>query len=249
MSLTDGRCAGWGELTLVAEAGAGGRAEADGSSRRFPRGEVVPERRAGDRQGPRLREVLSALVLSAVLGSATVVGLALSYRDFGPRVPGAILVLLTLVAVAVHLLRRPRTRRRLGRYTPDELAELDVAGLVLAVARMLRRDGWRVLPLPEQDRPRLAARDAGGRLLVVAFRPVAEPLPDEDPTWRRRAKGRDPVRPDVQLVVHRGTFAPRDVRWAARQRHVLLVDGALLARWADGTPLDGLGDGPHAPDG
>ncbi|MFJ9155630.1 hypothetical protein ACIRPS_02405 [Streptomyces griseoviridis] len=222
-------------------------AEAGERSRRVLRRQAVSELRARGRYGPRLREVLFALVLLVLLGSAGVVGLALAFRVYGPAVPAAVLAALVTGAVAARLLRRPLARRRRGLYTPDELAELDVPGLVLAVARMLRRDGWRVLPLPEQDRPRLAARDAQGRLLVVAFRPVAEPLPDEEPAWRRRARGHGPVVPDLRLVVHRGTFAERDVRWAARQGHVHLIDGARLARWAGGTPLHRLGDESGVP--
>jgi hypothetical protein len=222
-------------------------AETGERSRRVLRREAVSDLRARGRYGPRLREVLVALVLAVLLGSAAVVGLALAFRAYGPGVPAAVLGALAVTAVAAHLLRRPRARRHRGFYTPDELTELDVPGLVLAVARMLRRDGWRVLPLPEQDRPRLAARDPRGRLLVVAFRPVAEPLPDEDPHWRSRARGREPVVPDLRLVVHRGTFAGRDERWASRQGHVHLIDGARLERWAAGTPLYGLGDESGVP--
>ncbi|MFJ3338118.1 hypothetical protein [Streptomyces sp. NPDC086766] len=44
------------------------------------------------------------------------------------------------------------------------------------------------------------------------------------------------------LVVHRGTFSVRDVRWARRQGGTRLLDGALLHRWAHGTPLHHLID-------
>ncbi|MGW1215951.1 hypothetical protein ACWD5F_40610 [Streptomyces sp. NPDC002499] len=217
-----------------------------GRSRWARRRQTVRELRRSGRYGPRFRDVLSGLTGLTVAVCAGVTALALSYRAFGPVAPAAILVLLTLVAVAVHRRRRPLARRRRGYYTPEELTDLDVPELVLAVARMLRRDGWRVLPLPAQDRPALAARDDQGRLLVVGFRPVAEPLPDEEPVWRRRSKGRGRAGPDLRLVVHRGTFAARDVRWAARQGHVHLIDGTRLERWAHGTPLYDLGDTPTA---
>ncbi|NSL43882.1 hypothetical protein HO151_06800, partial [Streptomyces sp. 8P21H-1] len=77
-----------------------------------------------------------------------------------------------------------------------------------------------------------------GRRLDVAFRPVAEPLPDEDrprsPTRRGTAE------PDLRLVVHRGTFRTRDVRWAQRQGRTRLLDGPALERWARGASLHEL---------
>lgn len=62
--------------------------------------------------------------------------------------------------------------RRGGRYTPAELAVLDDHGLAVAAERILRRDGWHVLPMPDDERPRLYARDRRDRRLDVSFRPV-----------------------------------------------------------------------------
>ncbi|MEU3979206.1 hypothetical protein AB0F77_03705 [Streptomyces sp. NPDC026672] len=189
--------------------------------------------RAQGRHGPRLRDVLPALVAVAAGVCALAAALAAGYRSGGIGVPVAgVLALLLLVVFAVRR-ARPGARRRRGYYTPDELSELDTQGLALAVARMLRRDGWRVRFLPAPDRPRLRARDADGRHVDVAFRPVAEPLPDEHPPPG------DPE-PDFHLVVHRGTFAERDRRWAHRDGTTRLLDGPLLRRWAGGTRLTEL---------
>ncbi|MFD6285303.1 hypothetical protein [Streptomyces sp. NPDC060205] len=190
--------------------------------------------------GPRLRDVLPALAGAVVVVCAVAAGLAVGYRVGGPLVPVVGLSVPALVVAVEIRRRRPGTRRRRGHYTADELRELDVQGLALAVARMLRRDGWRVRLLPAPDRPRLYARDAAGRQLDVAFRPVAEPLPDEalpDPRTRRGAAG-----PRLQLVVHRGAFRDRDVRWAQRQGDTRLLDGPALERWAAGAGLNDLFD-------
>ncbi|MDV9171163.1 hypothetical protein R6V09_13640, partial [Streptomyces sp. W16] len=91
-------------------------------------------------------------------------------------------------------------------------------------------------------RPRVRARDRRGRRLEVAFRPVAEPLPDEEaPTRSGHTAGSGP---HLRLVVHRGTFSGRDVQWARRQGGVQLIDGTRLRRWAHGTPLHRLTDVP-----
>jgi hypothetical protein len=92
----------------------------------------------------------------------------------------------------------------------------------------------------------VAARDGRGRLLDVAFRPVAEPLPDEEAACSCRLRARSG--PRVRLVVHRGTFTHRDEVWAARQGHTYLIDGARLRLWARGTPLSEItGLGSPAP--
>ncbi|WP_413760605.1 hypothetical protein [Streptomyces sp. MMBL 11-3] len=206
--------------------------------------------RAEGLYGPRFRDVLPGFTGAAAVVCATVAGLVAAYRAVGILAPVVGVCLLALVVAVGIRRRRPDARRRRGRYTADELRELDIQGLALAVARMLRRDGWRVRLLPAPDRPRLYARDAAGRQLDVVFRPVAEPLPDEglpDPRTRKRATG-----PRRQLVVHRGTFRERDVRWALRQGDTALLDGPALERWArdarlhdllapglwDGTPAD-----------
>lgn len=206
-----------------------------GGSWRARRRRTVRELRASGRYGPRLREVLPALAVLVLAVAAATAALALAGRAVGNWVPA--LVLVTLGVAAVYALRRSRrpARRRHGYYTAEELADLDPSALVLAVARMLRRDGWRVLPPSAHDTVHLAARDRRGRLLDVAFRPVAEPLPDEDGACSCRARWRSGRR--VRLVVHRGTFSHRDEVWAARQTHTHLLDGARLLLWAGGTPL------------
>jgi hypothetical protein len=188
-------------------------------------------------RGPRLREVLPALAVLTVAVCAAVAGLSAGYRAAGIVVPAAGAVLALVVGTVVVRRGRPGARRRRGLYTWAELLDLDTQGLALAVARMLRRDGWRVRLLPAPDRPRLTARDAGGRRLDVVFRPVAEPLPDEDlPESGGSRGGAGPAA--LRLVVHRGTFQDRDVRWARRQGRTFLLDGPDLERWAAGARLD-----------
>ncbi|MGW3096610.1 hypothetical protein [Streptomyces sp. CdTB01] len=189
--------------------------------------------RRSSTSGPTFREVLPALAVVVLAVCALAAALAAGYRAAGIGVPLAGVVLLLLTTTVVLRRRRPGMRRRLGYYTPDELLELDTQGLALAVARMLRRDGWRVRLLPAADRPRLCAEDRGGRQLDVVFRPVAEPLPDEDPPHPHRHRGH--TQKPVQLIVHRGTFRTRDIQWARRQGNTRLLDGPALRRWAEGT--------------
>ncbi|MFF4258245.1 hypothetical protein ACFY1L_44375 [Streptomyces sp. NPDC001663] len=194
--------------------------------------------RAPGRHGPRFRDVLPALAGVVAAWCSVVAVLATGYRALGIGVPlGGVALLVFLVVMGVRR-RRPAARRRLGYYDPGELLELDTEGLALAVARMLRRDGWRVRLLPAPDRPRLCARDSSGRRLDVAFRPVAEPLPDED-VPHSELRGTDTA-PHLQLVVHRGTFRDRDIRWARRQGKTWLLDGSSLRRWGQGTRLSEL---------
>jgi hypothetical protein len=175
-------------------------------------------------------------VVAAVCAVAAL--LAAGYRAAGLVVPvGGVAVLALLVTAAVRH-GRPDARRRLGYYTEDELFELDTQQLALAVARMLRRDGWRVRLVPAPDRPRLCARDAAGRRIDVAFRPVAEPLPDEDVPHPHPHRGGQ-VSP-LRLVVHRGVFTARDIRWARREQTIRLLDGPALRRWAAGARLNDL---------
>ncbi|MDX3089369.1 hypothetical protein ACIBWG_32650 [Streptomyces griseoaurantiacus] len=217
-----------------------GQWEGTGGPWRARRRRAVDTLRAQGRYGPELRDVLPAFAMLVVLACALAGGLALLYRANGAAAPVAIALVLVLVLLMLFLHRRPLARRRRGYYTPEELAELDMAGLVKAVARMLRREGWRVRRPIEPDLPRLVARDAGGRLLEVAFRPVAEPLPGEDPLC---AGAGSRARQPLLMVVHRGTFSSRDALWARRRGGVRLVDGPGLKRWAAGTPLREL-DGP-----
>ncbi|WP_340374024.1 hypothetical protein U5640_01795 [Streptomyces sp. SS7] len=219
---------------------AGGRERLpEGGSGRDRRRRTVRELRAAGRDGPRLGEVLPALALLIVAVCALVVGLVLVSRRFGAWAGVPVLVVCAVAGTAVRRRSRPYARRRGGRYTARELAELDMPALVVAVARMLRRDGWRVLPPPRHDALHLAARDGRGRVLDVAFRPVAEPLPDEDGacSCRTRPAARGWAAPALRLVVHRGTFTHRDEVWAARQGHTYLIDGPRLLLWAGGTPL------------
>lgn len=216
-----------------------GRTPEKGLSRRTRRRLAVRALRAQGRSGPGLREVLPGLVAVVVVVCGVVAGIAEAFRFLGAGVLVGVLVLLAVVTPVAVRRHRPLARRRLGHYTPEELAELDTEGLVLAVSRMLRRDGWLVLPPPEvQDRPRVRARDRLGHRLEVAFRPVAEPLPDEDAPARSGRRASTPLR----IVVHRGTFSHRDVQWARRQGDIHLIDGPRLRRWAHGTPLHQLTD-------
>ncbi|MFE6286665.1 hypothetical protein [Streptomyces sp. NPDC057877] len=193
--------------------------------------------RAQGRYGPELREVLPALTGLVLVVCGAFAGLAVAYRHLGVGVPLAASALVALVAPVVVVRRRPHLRRRLGHYTPEEIADLDLDGLALAVCRMLRRDGWTVRRAAQTGvRPRVRARRAGGPRLEVAFRPVAEPLPDEDPPHRRAD------RPWLRLIVHRGTFGVRDTEWVRTRGDTRLMDGTLLNRWAHGTPLDRLID-------
>ncbi|MEU5665981.1 hypothetical protein [Streptomyces longwoodensis] len=207
--------------------------------------------RATGRDGPRLRQVLPALTgLVAVVCAATA-GLALAWRTVGPAAVVSVLAAVTVTAVVAGRRFRTRVRRSAGYYTAPELAELDVPALAVAVARMLRRDGWRVLPPSEHTVPHLAARDRHGRLLDVVFRPVAEPLPDEETSCacRTRLPARRRSGPWLRLVVHRGTFSHRDVVWASRQGRTYLVDGARLRLWAAGTPLTQVAGPERTPAG
>ncbi len=234
------RAWGWGELALVTQRQQG---QQKGASRRARRREAIRALRAQGRYGPVLHEVLPALVVVALVVCGIVAGLAVAYRTYGTGALVAGLALLALITAGMVRHHRPLARRRLGFYTAEEIADLDVEGLALAVSRMLRRDGWRALARPDaQGQPRVRARNRLGHRLEVAFRPVAEPLPDEEtPTRSARSASSGP---HLRLVVHRGTFSRRDVQWARRQGGVQLIDGTRLRRWAHGTPLDRLTDVP-----
>jgi hypothetical protein len=114
----------------------------------------------------------------------------------------------------------------------------------VAAARILRRDGWRVIDLTvRKGRSRLYARDRRGRELDVAFRPVA--TVDEDEGASGPAPLREAGRPSVdrltRVVVHLGSFSRTDVLWASCQDGVHLLDGHQLQHWANGAALDELG--------
>ncbi|MGW2426039.1 hypothetical protein ACWC0C_43685 [Streptomyces sp. NPDC001709] len=213
-------------------------------SRRSQRQRAVSELRAQGRYGPELGDVLPGFVGLGMAVLVPVLLLVWLYRALG--VGGLVLgvVLVAASATAGLRVRRVVVRRRDGRYTPAELARLDDQGLAVAAARMLRRDGWRVVDLTaRQGRPRLYARDARGRELDVAFRPVT--TADEGAAASGPAPLREACRPSVdrliRVVVHRGGYSRADVLWASRQGGVHLLDGHQLQHWANGATLDELG--------
>ncbi|MFF0794184.1 hypothetical protein [Streptomyces spiralis] len=214
-------------------------------SRRSQRQRAVSELRAQGRYGPELRDVLPGFVGLALTVLAPVLLLVWLYRALG--VGGLVLgfVLVAAAGTAGLRVRHTVARRRGGRYTPAELARLDDQGLMVAAARMLRRDGWRVVDLSAQEgRPRLYARDCRGREIDVAFRPVASAADEDDgasgPAPLREA-GRPGVDRLIRVVVHLGGYSRADVLWASRQGGVHLLDGHQLQRWAAGESLDDLG--------
>lgn len=211
-------------------------------SRRSQRQRAVAELRAQGRYGPELRDVLPAFVGLGLAVAGPVVLLAWLHRALG--VGGLVLgvaVLAAATAVGVRW-RRAVVRRRGGVYTSAEVAVLDEHGLAAAAERMLRRDGWHVIAMPDEGRPRLYARDRGGRQLDVAFRPADEAPTDEGarPAPLREA-GRPGVDKLLRVVISRGAYSRTDVLWASRQGGVHLVDGRQLQQWAAGTSLDDLG--------
>lgn len=213
-------------------------------SRRSQRQRAVAELRAQGRSGPTFREALPGFVgLSLTIGVPAGV-LAWMYQRLG--VLGLLLGAALLAAAAVLLVRwrRAAARRRGGIYTPAELAGLDDRGLAAAAERMLRRDGWHVIAMPDEGRPRLYARDRGGRRLDVGFRPADEAPADEDvPSGPAplRAAGRPGVDDLIRVVVSRSSYSRTDVLWASRQGGVHLLDGRQLQQWAAGASLDDLG--------
>ncbi|GAA3475764.1 hypothetical protein [Streptomyces yanii] len=207
-------------------------------SRRSQRQRAVAELRAQGRYGPTFREVLPGFV-----GLGLAIGLLVGLLDwvYGQLgVLGLALSVALLVGVATMLVRwrRTLTRRRCGIYTPAELAGLDDHGLAAATERMLRRDGWHVIAMPDKGRPRLYARDPGGRQLEVGFRPEDEDAPTGPATLREA--GRPGVEDLIRVVVSRGSYNRTDVLWASRQGGVRLLDGQQLGRWAAGSRLDDL---------
>ncbi|WP_432071252.1 hypothetical protein [Streptomyces sp. AA1529] len=212
-------------------------------SRRSQRQRAVAELRAQGRHGPELRDVLPAFVGLGLAAAGPALFLLWLYRALG--VGGLALgaaLLAAATAVGVRW-RRALARRRGGVYTPAELGVLDEHGLVAATERMLQRDGWHVIAMPDEGRPRLYARDRGGRQLDVAFRPADEAVDEGAPAGPaplRKAGGPGADRL-IRVVVSRGSYSRTDVLWASRQGGVHLVDGRQLQRWAAGTSLDELG--------
>ncbi|MFI9825917.1 hypothetical protein ACIHFC_37050 [Streptomyces sp. NPDC052013] len=194
---------------------------------------AVSELRAQGRYGPELRDVFPGFIVLGLAVLAPVLLLAWLYKalDVGGLALGVIL--LAAAVAAGWRLRRTVVRRRGGHYTAAELAQLNDHGLAAAAARMLRRDGWRVVDLTVREgRPRLYARDRRGRKLDVAFRPVASAAATDEGA-RGPAPLRDAGRPGVdrliRVVVHLGGFSRADVLWASRQGGVHLLDGRPAA--------------------
>ncbi|MFD4143049.1 hypothetical protein [Streptomyces sp. NPDC058572] len=213
-------------------------------SRRSQRQRAVAELRAQGRYGPTLLEVLPGFVGLGLAIGLPVGFLAWMYGRLG--VLGLVLAVALLAGAAVLLVRwrRAFTRQRGGIYTPAELAGLDDHGLAAAAERILRRDGWHVIAMPDEGRPRLYARDRGGRQLDVGFRPATDETADEDaPTGSAplREAGRPGIDDLIRVVVTRGSYTRTDVLWASRQGGVHLLDGRQLQQWAAGASLDNLG--------
>lgn len=189
--------------------------------------------------------MLPAFVGLGLAAAVSAAALAWLYRAFGPRGPVLGFVLLAGTTVVWLRCRRAMTRRRAGIYTPAELARLDDHGLAAAAERMLNRDGWNVIAMPRQGRPRLYARDRDGRQLDVGFRPADGTAADEDtsagPAPTLREPGPIGVDGLIRVLVSTDLFSHSDVLWASRQGGVHLVDGRQLRRWASGTSLDDLG--------
>lgn len=216
-------------------------------SRRSQRQRAVSELRAQGRYGPTLWDVLPGFV---GLGLAIVVPVGFLGWVYGQLgVLGLMLGAALLAGVAALLVRWRRTasRRRGGIYTPAELVKLDDRGLAAAAERMLGRDGWNVVAMPDKGRPRLYARDRDGRQLDVGFRPADEEANGDVPTGPAplREAGRPGVDNLIRVVVSRSTYSRTDVLWASRQGGVHLLDGRQLQQWAAGTSLDDLGLPSH----
>ncbi|MFD4764028.1 hypothetical protein ACFWOJ_35925 [Streptomyces sp. NPDC058439] len=189
------------------------------------------------------RDVLPAFVGLGFAVAGPVAGLVWLHRALG--VGGLVLgvVLLATALVAGLRWRQAAARRHSGIYTPAELAALDDRGLAAAAERMLRRDGWHVIAMPDGGQPRLYARDRGGRQLDIGFRPADEVVDEDAPTGPAplREAGRPGIDNLIRVVVSRGSYSRADVLWASRQGGVHLVDSRQPQQWAAGAPLDNLG--------
>ncbi|MFD8202278.1 hypothetical protein [Streptomyces sp. NPDC059701] len=214
-------------------------------SRRSKRQRAVAELRAQGRYGPELRDVLPAFTGLVLAVTVLVTTLAWLYRALGAG--GLVLgvALLTAATVVGWRGRRTAVRRRGGIYTPAELMAQDERGLAVAAERMLRRDGWHVISMPDAGRPRLYARDRSGRQLDVGFRPADETPVDRDtlagPAPTLREPGHPGVNSLIRVMINQGSYSRTEILSAARQGGVHLIDGHLLQKWAAGTSLDALG--------
>ncbi|MER6138317.1 hypothetical protein [Streptomyces sp. NPDC001815] len=212
-------------------------------SRRSQRQRAVSELRAQGRYGPELRDVLPGFVGLGLAVAGPVLALAWLHRSLG--IGGLVLGVVLLAGGTMLGLRwhRVAARRRGGVYTSAELAVLDDHGLAAAAERMLRRDGWHVIAMPDEGRPRLYARDRSGRQLDVGFRPKDEAASEDEPTGPAplREAGRPGVDNLIRVVVSKGSYSRTDVLWASRQGGVHLIDGRQLQEWGAGASLDSLG--------
>ncbi|MGC9539050.1 hypothetical protein [Streptomyces sp. UG1] len=200
----------------------------------------MSELRAQGRYGPGLCDVLPAFAGLGLAVLAPVFLLVWLQRRYGVAGVALGVGLLTVIAVVGLRLRRGVVRRRGGRYTPQELDLLDERGLAEAVARILRRDGWRVVDLTlTKGRRRLHARDRQGRRLDVRFR-AEETGEGEDSPATLVEPGDPDADSTAQVIIHPGGFSRAETRWASLQGNVHLVDGGQLQRWARGVPLDEL---------
>ncbi|MFD6418581.1 hypothetical protein [Streptomyces sp. NPDC060194] len=193
--------------------------------------------------GPGLREVLPGFAVLAAVVCVPLAGLGWLYRRFDVLGLVAGVVVLLVFAVLLTPGARAALRRRRGVYTAAEFALLDDHGLMVATERMLRRDGWGVLPMPRRGQPRLYARDARGRRLdVVLSLAGAEAAADTQSFSTRVAPAPRPLDGErVHLVVGKEGHSQDERWWAAREPGVRLLGGRRLRRWASGVPLDELG--------
>ncbi|MGW0903004.1 hypothetical protein [Streptomyces sp. NPDC002853] len=188
-----------------------------------------------------MREVLPAFVGLGLALLCVPLAVVTVYRRFGL---GALALAVAVLAFGVGVWRwgrRVLVHRRLGFYTPAELSRLGRRGLVKAIERMLRRDGWQVTDLSQKSSVRLYARDAHGRELDVTVRTTIDVPGQGNVAGARCPEATTSAGGERrQLIVHRGSFDRADVLWACHQPRVRLVDGIGLSRWAAGTPLHEL---------
>ncbi|MER6959280.1 hypothetical protein [Streptomyces sp. NPDC000618] len=210
-------------------------------SRRVRRRPPVPAPRAQDSYGPTFREVLPGFLKLGLAVGLSVALLAWAHRlGILGLTPG--LAVLGAVAVVLTRWRRAAVRRRRGVYTAAELVLLDDDQLMAAVERILRRDGWDAIAMPSRGRPRLYARDRGGRRLDVVLSPAENPADDEART-RLLPTEESPQPPDdeaIRLLVTRPSAGRTDAARPPLPNHGVLLSGRHLQRWAAGTPLDEL---------
>ncbi|MGW2050498.1 hypothetical protein ACWCPF_35790 [Streptomyces sp. NPDC001858] len=209
--------------------------------RRARRRPPVSAARTRDSHGPTFREVLPAFLKLGLAVGLSVALLAWAHRlGVLGLAPG--LVVLGAVAVVLTRWRRAAVRRRRGVYTAAELVLLDDDQLMSAVERILRRDGWDAIAMPSRGRPRLYARDGGGRRLDVVLSPAEDPAADEARTrLLPTEESRQPADEEaIRVLVTRPSTGRADASRASVPGHGVLLGARQLLRWAAGTPLDEL---------